>query len=95
MKQRIKSAISNTRSKKHPIRTAERKRMIKMKIIEGASRTTLSIIGEPEGEEREQEIENIFENIMTGNFPNLVKEIDIEVQKEQRSKTRCTQRGPH
>ena len=43
MKQRIKSAISNTRSKKHPIRTAERKRMIKMKIIERASRTTLSM----------------------------------------------------
>ena len=34
-------------------------------------------MGVPEGEEREQEIENIFEKIMTENFPNLVKEIDL------------------
>ena len=31
----------------------------------------------PEGEEKEKEIENLFENIMKENFPNLVKEIDI------------------
>ena len=30
----------------------------------------------PEGEEEEQEIENLFENIMKENFPNLAKEID-------------------
>ena len=28
----------------------------------------------PEGEEEEQEIENLFEQIMKENFPNLVKE---------------------
>ena len=38
----------------------------------------------PEGEEEEQEIENIFEKIMKVNFPNLVKELDREVQKAQR-----------
>ena len=32
------------------------------------------------GEEEEQEIENLFEKIMKGNFPNLVKEIHIQVQ---------------
>ena len=33
----------------------------------------------------EQEIENLFENIMKGNFPNLAKEIDFqEVQETQR-----------
>ena len=37
----------------------------------------------PEGEEKEQEIENIFEKIMTENFPNLVKEINIQVQEAQ------------
>ena len=37
----------------------------------------------PEGEE--QEIENLFEQIMKENFPNLVKEIDSqEVQETQR-----------
>ena len=39
----------------------------------------------PEGEEEEQEIESLFENIMKENFPNLVKEIGFqEVQEAQR-----------
>ena len=36
------------------------------------------IIGVPEGEEEEQEIEKLFENIMKENFPNLVKERDMQ-----------------
>ena len=38
----------------------------------------------PEGEEEEQEIENLFRKIMKENFPNFVKEINIEVQETQR-----------
>ena len=39
----------------------------------------------PEGEEEEQEIKNLFEQIMKENFPNLAKEIDFqEVQEAQR-----------
>ena len=39
----------------------------------------------PEGEEEEQEIESLFENIMKENFPNLAKERDFqEVQEAQR-----------
>ena len=39
----------------------------------------------PEGEEKDQDIENLFEKIMKENFPNLVKEIDFqEVQEAQR-----------
>ena len=37
----------------------------------------------PEGEEEEQVIENLFEK-MRENFPNLTKEIDIQVQEAQR-----------
>ena len=37
----------------------------------------IHIIGVPEGKESEQKIENLFEEIMTENFPNLMKEIDI------------------
>ena len=44
----------------------------------------LSIIGVPEGEEREKRIKNVFEEFMTENFPNLKKETDIQVQEEQR-----------
>ena len=39
----------------------------------------------PEGGKEEQEIENLFENIMEENFPNLAKEIDFqEVQEDHR-----------
>ena len=39
----------------------------------------------PEGEEEDQEIENLFEQIMKENFLNLAKEIDFrEVQEAQR-----------
>ena len=38
----------------------------------------------PEEEEEEQECENLFEEIMKESFPNLVKEIDIQVQEAQR-----------
>ena len=48
-------------------------------------RSNIGIIGVPEGEEEEQEIENLFENIMKENFPNLAKEVDFqEVQEAQR-----------
>ena len=47
--------------------------------------SNVRIIGVPEGEEQQQEIENLFEQIMKENFPNLVKEIDFqEVQEAQR-----------
>ena len=32
----------------------------------------------PEGEKQKQEIENLFEQIMKENFPNLAKEIDFQ-----------------
>ena len=48
-------------------------------------RSNIRIIGVPEGEEKEQQIENLFEQIMKENFPHLAKEIDFqEVQEAQR-----------
>ena len=48
-------------------------------------RSNIQIIGVPEGEEEEQKLENLFEQIMKENFPNLAKEIDFqEVQEAQR-----------
>ena len=38
----------------------------------------------PEEEEEEQEIENLFEKIIKENFPNLAKEIDMQVLQAQR-----------
>ena len=49
------------------------------------------IIGMPEGEEEEQEMENLSENIMKKNFPNLAKEIDFQEAQE----SQCPQKvGP-
>ena len=44
----------------------------------------IRIIGELEGEEKEYEIENLFEKIMKKTFPNMTKKIDLQVQEAQR-----------
>ena len=48
----------------------------------------------PEGEETEQEIGNLFEKIMKENFPNLVKEIDMQVQEPQSIPNKMDAKGP-
>ena len=57
-------------------------------------RSNICIIGMSEGEEKEQEITNLFEKIMKENFPNLVKETDMQVQENTESQTRWMQRAP-
>ena len=42
--------------------------------------TNIHIIGVPEGEKREKEGENMFEDIIAENFPNLGKEREIQVR---------------
>ena len=37
----------------------------------------------PEAEEEEQEIKNLFGNMMKEDFPNFVKEIEVQVQEAQ------------
>nr|KAF6382511.1 hypothetical protein mPipKuh1_008873 [Pipistrellus kuhlii] len=46
-------------------------------------RTNIRIMGVPE-DEREQDIENILKEIVTENFPHLVKELDLKVQEAPR-----------
>ena len=65
---------------KHSKKNEERLR----NLWDNFKRSNIQIIGVPEGEEEEQEIENLFEQIMKENFSNLVKEIDFqEVQEAQ------------
>ena len=40
--------------------------------------SNIRIRGVPEGEKEEQQIENLFEQIMKENFPNLANEIDFQ-----------------
>ena len=42
----------------------------------------------PEGEEKDQDIENLFEKIMKENFPNLAKQIDFQEVQELRESQR-------
>ena len=42
-------------------------------ILNNMKCNNICIMGIPEGEKREQGIKNLFEEIMTKNFPNLVK----------------------
>ena len=46
--------------------------------------SNIQIIRVPKGEEKEQGIENLFEQIMKENFPNLAKQLDMQVQDAQR-----------
>ena len=46
------------------------------------------------GEQKEQEIGNLFEKIMKENFPNLVKEIDMQVQEAQRVPNKLDAKKP-
>ena len=85
MKPRIKSR--NIRKKK----TFKEKRIQKYKDRlrspwDDFKRTNIQIIGMPEGEDEKQEIENLFEKIMKENLPNLVKEIDIQIQEAENPK---------
>ena len=47
-----------------------------------------------EGEEKEQEIRNLFEKRMKQKFPNLVKEIDMQVQEAQRVPNKMDAKRP-
>ena len=53
----------------------------------------IHIIRVPEGEEREQKIENLFEEIMKENFSNLVKEKEIQAQETQRVPNKMNTKG--
>ena len=53
----------------------------------------LYIIGIPEGEEKEKQIGNIFEEIMSENIPNL-KETNIKIQEAQRAPNKLNPNMP-
>ena len=55
-------------------------------------RNYVRIIGVPEGEETEKGLEKIFEEIIVENFPNMGKEIAMQVQEVQRVQGRINPR---
>ena len=59
---------------------------------DNAKCNNIRIIGVPEREEREKGPEKIFEEIIVENFPNMGKEIAIQVQGAQRVPYRISPR---
>ena len=84
--------ISDLKDKIVEITIAEQNKEKRMKRIEDTLRdlqdnikhTRIRIIGVPEEEEKKKGTEEIFEEIIDENFPNMGKEIVNQVQKEQR-----------
>ena len=56
------------------------------KLQDNFKHSNIWIIGVPE-EEEEQEIKNLFENIMKEDFPNLAKDIDFQEVQEAHTKS--------
>ena len=54
--------------------------------------TNIQIIGVPEEEEEKKEYEEVFEEIIAENFPNMEKEIVNQVPEAQRIKHRINSR---
>ena len=88
---RIQNQISNLQYKKPKNTYSEQKKTESKKnedsvrsLWDNFKSTNIHIIGVPEGEEEEEQIGKLFEKIMKENFPNLVKEIDMQVQEVQR-----------
>ena len=57
-------------------------------------KSNIHMIGVPQGEEKKQEIRNLFEKIMKENFHNLVKDIDMQVQEAQRVPNKMDAKRP-
>ena len=84
--------ISDLEDKIVEITTAEQNKEKRMKRIEDSLRdlwdsikcTNIQIIGVPGEEEKKKGTEEIFEEIIVENFPNMGKEIVNQVQEEQR-----------
>ena len=82
--------LENKEEKQHSIRRVRRKKESPQNggnvssLWDNFQRSNICVIGMLEGKEKEQGIGNLFEKIMKENFPDLVKEIDMQFQEAQR-----------
>ena len=75
-----KTFNQNSKKKEEPPQNKDRLRSLWDKF----KHNNIHIIGMLEREQKEQKIKKLFEKLMKENSPNLVKEIDIQVQEAQR-----------
>ena len=62
-------------------------------LLDNIMQNNLCIIGIPEGVEKDKGIENIFEEIISGNSPNL-KDTDFKIQEAQRAPNKVNPNRP-
>ena len=90
MKQRIGSASWRTKQKKNTQKEQEKEKRLRTndeglrEMQDNMEHSNIRKTGMPEGEEEEQGIENLFEKVMTENFPNLMREKVTQIQETQR-----------
>ena len=66
-----------------------------MKVAEdNMKHNNIRIIGIPEGKEKDQGIETLFQKVMTENFPNLERGKATQVQKAQRDPLKMNPKCP-
>ena len=63
-------------------------------ITDSMKRSNIRIIGIPKGAEKERGLEEIFEQIVAENFPNLAKETSIHVQEAERTPPKVNDNKP-
>ena len=86
--------------KTQPTRTARKKKESKRNknsvrsLWDNFKCSNICITRVPEREEKEQEIENLFQRTMTENVTNLMKEIDVQVQEAQRVPNKMDAKRP-
>ena len=100
MKPRIKSMIWNIREQKTTNQNNKVKKRIHTNedsvssLWDSFKHSNMCIIGMLEGEEKEQEIENLFEKVMKETFIILVKEIHMQDQEAQRVPNKMDAKSP-
>ena len=52
-------------------------------------RRNIKIVRVPEGEKREKRVESLFKEIISENFPNLGKDLDIQIHEANKLFSQC------
>ena len=84
---------NNEAEKKRETNTKEHDLRIRA-ISDSLKRNKIRIIGVPEDEETEKGVEELCEQIIAENFPNLEKDTDIKIQEAQRTPIRFNKNQP-
>ena len=71
---------TNTQKEQEKEQSLRKNEELIRELKDNMKQNNIHIIGIPEGEEEEQGIENLFEKVMTENFPNLMREKVTQIQ---------------